>query len=45
MRRLELVFAAVVTALAVFVAIEARSARVYSAYLGGAVSAPPRYAE
>lgn len=41
MRRLELVFASVVTALAVFVALEARSARVYSAYLGGAVSAAP----
>ena len=40
MRRLELVFGAIVTALAVFVAVEARSARVYSAYLGGAVSAP-----
>jgi hypothetical protein len=39
MRRLELVFGAIVTALAVFVAVEARSARVYSAYLGGAVSA------
>jgi hypothetical protein len=39
MRRLELVFAAIVTALAAFVAVEARSARVYSAYLGGAVSA------
>lgn len=39
MRRLELVFGAIVTALAVFVAMEARSARVYSAYLGGAVSA------
>lgn len=41
MRRLELVFGAIVTALAVFVAVEARSARVYSAYLGGAVSAAP----
>jgi hypothetical protein len=40
MRRLELVFGAVVTALAVFVAVEARGARVYSQYLGGAVSAP-----
>jgi hypothetical protein len=40
MRRLELVFGAIVTALAVFVAVEARGARVYSAYLGGAVSAP-----
>ena len=40
MRRLELVFGAIVTALAVFVAIEARGARRYSAYLGGAVSAP-----
>jgi hypothetical protein len=40
MRRLELMFGAIVTALAVFVAIEARGARVYSAYLGGAVSAP-----
>ena len=40
MRRLELVFAAIVTALAVFVAVEARGARVYSEYLGGAVSAP-----
>ena len=40
MRRLELVFGTVVTALAVFVAVEARSARVYSEYLGGAVSAP-----
>ena len=38
MRRLELVFGAIVTALAVFVAVEARGARVYSAYLGGAVS-------
>ena len=38
MRRLELVFAAIVTALAAFVAVEAQSARVYSAYLGGAVS-------
>jgi len=38
MRRLEMVFAAIVTALAAFVAVEARSARVYSAYLGGAVS-------
>jgi hypothetical protein len=41
MRRLEFVFAAIVTALAVFVATEARTARVYSAYLGGAVSATP----
>jgi hypothetical protein len=40
MRRLELVFGAIVTALAVFVAVEARGARKYSAYLGGAVSAP-----
>jgi hypothetical protein len=40
MRRLELMFGAIVTALAVFVAVEARGARVYSAYLGGAVSAP-----
>src|SRR5215207_9118477 len=40
MRRLELVFGAIVTALAVFVAVEARGARVYSEYLGGAVSAP-----
>ena len=40
MRRLELVFGAIVTALAVFVAVEARGARVYSAYLGGAVSGP-----
>ena len=40
MRRLELVFGAIVTALAVFVAIEARGARRYSADLGGAVSAP-----
>jgi hypothetical protein len=40
MRRLDLVFGAVVTALAVFVAVEARGARVYSQYLGGAVSAP-----
>ena len=40
MRRLDLVFGTVVTALAVFVALEARSARVYSEYLGGAVSAP-----
>ena len=40
MRRLELVFGAVVTALAVFVAVEARGARRYSAYLGGAVSRP-----
>lgn len=40
MRRLELVFGAIVTALAVFVAVEARSARVYSQYLGGSVSAP-----
>src|SRR3954471_6987705 len=40
MRRLDLVFGTVVTALAVFVAIEARGARVYSEYLGGAVSAP-----
>jgi hypothetical protein len=40
MRRLDLVFGTVVTALAVFVATEARSARVYSEYLGGAVSAP-----
>src|SRR5689334_24569406 len=40
MRRLELVFGAVVTALAIFVAVEARGARVYSQYLGGAVSAP-----
>jgi hypothetical protein len=39
MRRLELVFGAIVTALAVFVAMEARTARVYSAYLGGAVAA------
>ena len=35
-----MVFGAVVTALAVFVAVEARGARVYSQYLGGAVSAP-----
>lgn len=41
MRRLELVFAIVVSALAGFVALEARSARVYSEYLGGAVSAAP----
>ena len=40
MRRLEVVFGAVVTALAIFVAVEARGARVYSQYLGGAVSAP-----
>jgi hypothetical protein len=40
MRPLELVFGAKVTALAVFVAVEARGARVYSAYLDGAVSAP-----
>ncbi len=40
MRRLELVFGAIVTALAIFVAVEARGARVYSQYLGGAVSAP-----
>ena len=40
MRRLELVFGAIVTALAIFVAVEARGARVYSEYLGGAVSAP-----
>ena len=40
MRRLELLFGAIVTALAVFVAVEARGARRYSAYLGGAVSAP-----
>ena len=40
MRRLEAVFGAVVTALAIFVAVEARGARVYSQYLGGAVSAP-----
>ncbi len=40
MRRLELLFGVVVTALAVFVAVEARGARVYSQYLGGAVSAP-----
>ena len=40
MRRLELMFGAIVTALAVFVAVEAKGARVYSAYLGGAVSAP-----
>jgi hypothetical protein len=40
MRRLELVFGAIVTALAVFVAVEARGARKYSAYLGGVVSAP-----
>lgn len=40
MRRLEVVFGAIVTALAVFVAVEARGARVYSQYLGGAVSAP-----
>lgn len=40
MRRLELVFGAIVTALAVFVAVEARGARVYSEYLGGTVSAP-----
>src|SRR5215207_521375 len=40
MRRLELVFGAIVTALAVFVAVEARGARRYSAYLGGAVSRP-----
>ena len=40
MRRLELVFGAIVTALAVFVAVEARGARVYSEYLGGVVSAP-----
>ena len=40
MRRLELVFGAIVTALAVFVAVEARGAKKYSAYLGGAVSAP-----
>ena len=40
MRRLEFLFGAIVTALAVFVAVEARGARVYSAYLGGAVSAP-----
>lgn len=41
MRRLELLFGAIVTALAIFVAVEARGARVYSAYLGGAVSAAP----
>jgi hypothetical protein len=40
MRRLELVFGAIVTALAVFVAVEARGARVYSQYLGGVVSGP-----
>jgi hypothetical protein len=40
MRRLELVFGAIVTALAIFVAVEARGARVYSEYLGGVVSAP-----
>ena len=40
MRRLELMFGAIVTALAVFVAVEAKGARVYSAYLDGAVSAP-----
>jgi hypothetical protein len=40
MRRLELVFGAIVTALAVFVAVEARGAKKYSAYLGGVVSAP-----
>jgi len=40
MRRLDLVFGTVVTALAVFVAVEARGARVYSEYLDGAVSAP-----
>jgi hypothetical protein len=40
MRRVELVFGAIVTALAVFVAVEARGAKRYSAYLGGAVSAP-----
>jgi hypothetical protein len=40
MRRLEVVFGAIVTALAIFVAVEARGARVYSQYLGGAVSAP-----
>ena len=39
MRRLDLVFGTIVTALAVFVGVEARTARVYSAYLGGAVSA------
>ena len=39
MRRLEFLFGAIVTALAVFVAVEARGARRYSAYLGGAVSA------
>jgi hypothetical protein len=40
MRRLEFMFGAIVTALAVFVAVEARGARRYSAYLDGAVSAP-----
>src|SRR3982750_986596 len=40
MRRLELVFGAIVTALAVFVAVEARGARVYSEYPGGVGSAP-----
>jgi hypothetical protein len=39
MRRLDLVFGVMVTALAVFVGVEARSARVYSADLGGAVAA------
>jgi hypothetical protein len=41
MRRLELMFGVIVTALAAFVAVEARGARVYSAYLGGAVSSAP----
>ena len=40
MGRLELVFGAIVTGLAIFVAVEARGARVYAAYQGGAVSAP-----
>lgn len=41
MRRLELVFGAIVTALAIFVAVEARGARVYTGYQGGAVSSAP----
>ena len=39
MRRIDLVFGVAVTALAAFVAVEARTARVYSAHLGGAVAA------
>src|SRR5688500_7506934 len=39
MRRIDLVFGVAVTALAAFVAVEARTACVYSAHLGGAVAA------